>query len=178
MNFLRIYESIDDFEAIERAAWKIAKRKHDDTKAIRRNSGKPYFIHPERVAKLLKDLGAPRVEIIAGLLHDLIEDAGATYEDMIEKFGQDIANIVVELTNDNQAIKAAGKEKYMSQKMIGLSNPALDVKLADVCDNMGDSPGPKQRLRMLQNLNDLITTREPNDIQAKLLDIAFERAEK
>src|SRR5699024_3613869 len=59
-----------------------------------RNSGEPFFIHPFHVALILADLNMDTATIIAGLLHDVIEDTDISYEEMANKFGEEIANLV------------------------------------------------------------------------------------
>jgi (p)ppGpp synthase/HD superfamily hydrolase len=176
LNFDKIRESVlrellQDFEpGMERRAWRYAKRKHDDTHAVRKASGSPYFVHPESAAKLLKDLGASDFIVVSSLCHDLQEDAGATHDDIVEKFGQRVADLVEEVTNDEYASKSVGKERYMNQKMLNMSNDALTVKLADVAHNIVDFPRQDQKDRMLNNVNYVIDNRRLDDIQKKLAD--------
>ena len=171
----RLYEAalrelIDDFYGDERRAWRYSKRKHDDTGAKRKASMLPYFVHPEGAAKLLKDEGASRVEVIASLCHDLVEDAGATLDDIGEKFGPVVASIVSEVTNDDVVLRRLGKERYMNEKLVGLSDEALTVKLADVVYNYNDSPSPGQKERLEKNLDYLVDHRRLDDIHLRLLD--------
>ena len=105
--------------------YKFAKRKHDDTHAIRKFSGDPYFVHPEGVAKIILNIGGTDTEIKAALAHDLIEDAGAVYEDIVEKFGKKVADIVKEITNDNFEISKIGKENFINKELLNVSSPAL-----------------------------------------------------
>src|SRR5947208_3703371 len=59
-----------------------------------RASGDPYFAHPLEVAAILTDLKLDVPTIVTALLHDSIEDTLVTYEDVREKFGEEIANLV------------------------------------------------------------------------------------
>ena len=145
-------EGIDDFPKSNRAMWRFAKRKHDDTKATRKYSGAPYFVHPESVAQIIQAYGGDRALVNCGLAHDLIEDAGVTIEDLAEKFGKKVALIVDELTNDNREISKLGKEAYMSRKLENLSDEALFCKLADQMYNLLDYPNETQAKRILKNL--------------------------
>ncbi|XOQ19062.1 MAG: GTP diphosphokinase [Sporanaerobacter sp.] len=59
-----------------------------------RNSGEKFFIHPYNVAMILADLNMDTSTIIAGLLHDVLEDTDVTYETLVEEFGEEVANLV------------------------------------------------------------------------------------
>lgn len=163
-----LFEIIYDFSQENRPMWRYAKRKHDDTKAIRKVSKEPYFVHPEGVAKIIQDLDADDVTIKAALAHDLIEDAGATYDDIKEKFGKEVADIVNEVTNDNYLIRKIGKEKYISDELIHLSPKALIVKLGDMLYNIEDHPTEQNYKRMKNNVLFLISNRNLNGIALKL----------
>ena len=59
-----------------------------------RNSGEPYVQHPLAVARIVADLGLDDVTVAAALLHDAVEDTGATLDDIERDFGADVAAIV------------------------------------------------------------------------------------
>src|SRR5436309_11549078 len=59
-----------------------------------RKSGEPYLIHPLEVAGLLAQLKLDEASIVAGLLHDTIEDTLATSDEVRDLFGEEIFNIV------------------------------------------------------------------------------------
>src|SRR5215212_9731763 len=59
-----------------------------------RKSGEPYLVHPLEVAGLLADLKLDEASIVAGLLHDTIEDTLATAEELTELFGSEVATLV------------------------------------------------------------------------------------
>ena len=74
----------------------FAKKVHADQK---RESGEPYYIHPEAVALILSELQMDADTVIAGLLHDTVEDGdGITVEMIAEMFGDDIASMVSAVT--------------------------------------------------------------------------------
>lgn len=83
-------------------AYRFTLRKHNDTKAIRRSSGEPYIVHPEAVAEFAIFYGGDEVEIKAALAHDLLEGAGVLPQDLEEKFGKEVLEVVSELTNDKE----------------------------------------------------------------------------
>ena len=59
-----------------------------------RLSGEPYLSHPLAVAYTLADMGFDEPTVAAGLLHDTVEDTGTTIEEIDDKFGEDVADIV------------------------------------------------------------------------------------
>src|SRR5258706_8892304 len=74
-----------------------------------RDDGKtPYAIHLFRVVEYLRTIGDERDEdvLCAALLHDTIEDRGITYDTVAQQFGEEVASLVAELTNDNRLPKA------------------------------------------------------------------------
>lgn len=168
--FEKLFESIYDFSQKERPAYRFAKRKHDDTGIIRKHSGNPYWEHPEGVAKIAKGFGLSDNEIIAAFLHDTVEDAGVELDDIKEKFGDEVAEIISEITNNNLEIRRLGKESYMNKELLNLSNPALNVKLCDFYYNMADFPNEQQKQRMKANLMFLRKNRKLTAVQRDLLD--------
>ena len=169
--FDRLLEAIEDFPKNTRAMYRFAKRRHDDTGAIRKVSKEPYWVHPEGVAKIVMEHGGSDIEIKAAMAHDVLEDTGDTFEDIAEKFGEEVASIVKEVTNDNDEITKIGKEKYISEELCRLSPEALTVKLADMLYNMKDSPTEKNYERMRKNVAFLMMNRHLN---GKHLELAQE----
>ena len=76
-------------------AYDVAYKQHNGQK---RKSGEPYIIHPEAVAKILAELGMDEDTLIAGLLHDVVEDTDFTPEMVEEKFGSDVRHLVEGVT--------------------------------------------------------------------------------
>ena len=84
------YHPSDDISLIEKA-YKVADEAH---KNQMRKSGEPYIIHPLCVAIILADLQLDKESIVAGLLHDVVEDTIMTVSEIEELFGADVALIV------------------------------------------------------------------------------------
>ncbi len=76
-------------------AYEYISEKH---KGQKRKSGEPYIVHPLNVAKILADMNLDSTTVIAGLLHDVLEDTDATYEEIKELFGKEVADIVEGVT--------------------------------------------------------------------------------
>lgn len=116
-------------------AYVYAEASHRGQK--RKFTGKPYFTHVKAVSRIL-EMNQDDPEIVAcGLLHDVIEDTPRTYEDIKKSFGRRIADIVQELTNDQEEIeRMGGKTLYLANKIIRMSSDARTVKLADRFHNV------------------------------------------
>ena len=87
---VRKYHPSDDISMIEKA-YKTAEKAHKDQF---RKSGEPYIIHPLNVAIILADLELDKETIVAGILHDVVEDTIMTEEDLKKEFGEDVALLV------------------------------------------------------------------------------------
>jgi len=107
-----------------------------------RLSGDPYITHPLAVAETLKNWHLDETTIIAGLLHDTVEDGGATREDIIKEFGEEVAQIVDGVTKiTNIRLIGSEQEEFVEnlRKMILVMAKDLRVvlvKLADRLHNM------------------------------------------
>lgn len=84
------YHPSDDISMIEKA-YKVASKAHEGQF---RKSGEPYIIHPLYVAIILADLEMDKETIVAGILHDVVEDTIMTEEQITEEFGAEVAQLV------------------------------------------------------------------------------------
>ena len=94
-----------DREQIE-AAYRLAEEKHREQK---RSSGEPYIIHPLSVAAILVGLGMDSQSVMAGLLHDVVEDTDCTLEDIQKQFGKEVALLI-------DGVTKLGKIPYSSRE--------------------------------------------------------------
>lgn len=151
------------------ATKRYAKARHDRTGIVRRSSGKPYFVHPDGVAQIVTVYGGTNAQIQAAYLHDTMEDTGENYEHLKELFGDEVADIVNEITNDPYEVNRIGKERYISNELCNLSHDALLVKLADMYYNQKDYPSSSQAARQLNSIQYLLNNR--SDLQENELDL-------
>ncbi len=98
-----------------------------------------YIEHPRAVARLLHDEAGVTdpVALQAALLHDTIEDTDVTHTDLVREFGRDVADTVLELTNDPD-VPREGKLSMQVSKARKMSARAAAVKTADKTANLRD----------------------------------------
>ncbi len=119
-------------------AYQFGKKAHDGQL---RKSGDPYFDHCFEVAKILANLKMDATTIIAGLLHDVVEDTGVTMEDVREKFGEEVAQLVDGVTKLGDIKFKSRQEKQAGNFRKMLLSVAEDIrviiiKFADRLHNM------------------------------------------
>lgn len=97
----------------------------------------PYFNHVSEVAWLLaENTDGPDAElVIAGLLHDTIEDTDTSYDELVEEFGVDVANIVLEVSDDKSLEKQIRKQLQIKNAP-KKSDRAKQLKIADKTANL------------------------------------------
>lgn len=145
---VRKYHPSDDISLIEKA-YKIAAEAHANQV---RKSGEPYIIHPLYVSIILADLEMDKETIVAGLLHDVVEDTLYTDEEITEMFGADVALLVDGVTklqhfnmdgeNDNSVGKSPDKVEIQAENLrkmflaMAKDIRVIIIKLADRLHNM------------------------------------------
>jgi (p)ppGpp synthase/HD superfamily hydrolase len=116
-----------------------AMRKHSGQ---RRRDGRPYISHPLRVAESLRVLGGitDMDVLIAGLLHDLIEDTECEWADIERRFGSRVADLVATMTGDMRLPKPQRRQEIVD-RIREASDEAKSIRLADRLDNLTDMQG-------------------------------------
>lgn len=99
----------------------------------------PYVNHLLKVAEALIRIGGERDEalLLAGILHDVLEDTDATHEELARRFGREAADIVLELTDD-MSLPYMERKWLQVEKAHLLSEKARKVRLVDKATNIRD----------------------------------------
>ena len=149
-----------DVEMIKKA-YNFAKEAHKDQK---RESGEPYIIHPVAVAEILAELGMDTNTIMAGLLHDVVEDTKHSYEDIVNMFNEETANLVDGVTKLTKLGEMEYKTKEEQQAdnvrkmLLAMAKDirVIIIKLADRLHNMRTlkfMPANKQKSKSKETLD-------------------------
>ena len=119
-------------------AFFFAEIKHEGQKR-KDERGSPYTDHLRRAYEVLFKIGVCRdtTTLVAAILHDTLEDTETTYDELVEHFGEGVASVVAEVTDDKGLEKHVRKEKQ-KEKASALSREACFVKLADKIANVED----------------------------------------
>ncbi|MDO5362380.1 MAG: bifunctional (p)ppGpp synthetase/guanosine-3',5'-bis(diphosphate) 3'-pyrophosphohydrolase [Blautia sp.] len=135
---VRKYHPSTDISMIQRA-YEIASDAHKDQK---RKSGEPYIIHPLCVAIILADLELDKETIVAGLLHDAVEDTWMTVEEVSDRFSPEVALLVDGVTKLGQLSYSADKVEVQAENLrkmflaMAKDIRVILIKLADRLHNM------------------------------------------
>ncbi len=135
---VRKYHPSTDISMIEKA-YRIAKEAHKDQV---RKSGEPYIIHPLWVGIILADLEMDKETIVAGMLHDAVEDTDMTLEDITKEFGEEVALLVDGVTKLGQLSYSQDKLEVQAENLrkmflaMAKDIRVIIIKLADRLHNM------------------------------------------
>lgn len=167
---VRKYHPSDDISMIEKA-YNIAREAHKDQV---RKSGEPYIIHPLCVGIILADLELDKETIVAGLLHDVVEDTIMTEEEITKEFGSDVALLVDGVTKlqhlhlaDNSGNKTEAQLEMQAENLrkmfmaMAKDIRVIMIKLADRLHNM-------RTLKHMPHEKQIRIARETMDIYAPI----------
>ena len=154
----RYFPNVDG--AFVRSAYDFAEQMHRPQK---RQSGEPYFGHVATVAMILADLRMDVATICTGLLHDTVEDTPATNEQLIELFGEEIANLVDGVTKLSQMELRSKRTKQAEnlQKLVVAISSDVRVLIVKLCD----------RLHNMRTLSAIQRTEKRERISRETLEI-------
>ena len=186
VELVKSYDPDADEDALNRA-YVFAMKKHG---AQLRASGDPYYSHPVEVAGILTKFKLDSSSIIAGLLHDTVEDTDTTIEEIRSLFGEQVAQLVDGLTklamielkskNDKQAENFRKLLLAMSEDI-----RVLLIKLADRLHNMRTLhflQKPEKRARIARETLDIYAPLAERigmqEVKSELEEIAFAELHK
>ncbi len=137
-----LYEYIPNSEHVEKALF-FTQQKHEGQL---RKSGEAYAIHPILVSVFVAYLGGDEDMIIAGLLHDVVEDTCCSIDEVSKEFNSEVAHLVEGLTKimeirDSELIPSNSNEKIISsaltfRKMLLASTNDIRVLVIKLCDRL------------------------------------------
>src|SRR5438270_7614826 len=90
-----------------------------------REDGSPFALHPLEVAGLLSDAGAPDHLVAAGVLHDVVEKTSVTAQDLVERFGPDIARLVLSVSEDDEIAGYARRKAALRRQVAAAGAESL-----------------------------------------------------
>ncbi len=157
------YHPSGDITLIEKA-YKIARDAHKEQV---RKSGEPYIIHPLCVALILADLELDKETIVAGLLHDVVEDTIMTDQEIADVFGSDVAHLVDGVTKLSQLTYEGDKVELQAENLrkmflaMAKDIRVIMIKLADRLHNM-------RTLKHMAKEKQMEKARETMDIYAPI----------
>ncbi len=125
-------------------AIKFAAKTHDlYQKQTRKGKNIAYITHPLTVGIILSLAGASEDVIVAGILHDTVEDSieekKVTAEMLTERFGAEVAEIVLSVTESDKALSWDERKLEALDRICGYSHDSLLVKSADIISNMSET---------------------------------------
>ena len=162
---IRKYHPNTDISMVNKA-YHLAKDAHEGQV---RKSGEPYIIHPLCVAIILADLEMDKETIVAGILHDVVEDTVFTREEITEEFSAEVASLVDGVTKLGQLSYDADKVEVQAENLrkmflaMAKDIRVIIIKLADRLHNM-------RTLKYMKPEKQLEKSRETMEIYSPLAD--------
>ena len=117
------------FDAIEFAV-------HAHCGHFRKGTRTPYIFHPLNVARMLLESGCSEEVVVAGILHDTLEDTPIALEDIQTRFGEDVANLVYLVSEPDKLDTWENRKKHTLMSLESASKEVLLIALADKLDNI------------------------------------------
>jgi len=152
------YQPGADLDLVNRA-YRFSEKSHEGQQ---RASGEPYLSHPLEVAGLLVEFKMDVTTVIAGLLHDVLEDTRATKDDLAREFGPEIADLVDGVTKIGKLAFSSREERQAGnfrKMVVAMAHDlrVLMIKLADRLHNMRtlDYLAPEKAKKIAQETLDI-----------------------
>ena len=132
----------------------------------RRKDGSPYIIHPLAVAQIVAEMGLDTDAILGALLHDCIEDADASFDDIAKQFGKTTAELVEGVTKLTRANFSSSEQEQMEnlRKMFMAMSRDIRVVLIKIADRLHNM----RTMQYQTPAKQIIKCRETMDVYAPL----------
>jgi (p)ppGpp synthase/HD superfamily hydrolase len=137
---------IDESSALARAARLFATRCH--SRQRRASDGARFIEHPLEVARLLREAGCSDVVVAAGLLHDVVEDTAVSADELRERFGADVADLVLAVTEDARVTSYRRRKRLLREQVRRAGDEAALVFAADKISKVRELRGRAARDRV------------------------------
>jgi len=155
---LEAYLEPEQVEEVYRA-YLLGARAHQGQSRV---SGEPYISHPVAVARILSEMRMDADSIIAAILHDVIEDTPTLKENLVDEFGEEVAELVdgvSKLTQIDFRSRAEAQAENFRKMMLAMVKDirVIIIKLADRLHNMRtlDAMPPDKRRRIAHETMDI-----------------------
>ncbi len=180
---VKVYNPSSDDRLLQKAYLFSAMAHEGQT----RYSGEPYLVHPVAVADILSDLKADDIALVAGLLHDVVEDNHAfSLADIGKRFGPEVAHIVEGLTKIEETLPGGEVREWATLRKVILAMVddirVILVKLADrlhnlrTMDALPESKRPAKAVETLEIYAPIAYRLGLGKLKAELEDLAFRHA--
>lgn len=166
-----------DGPMLDTALWQLASafaaRAHRHQ--MRSDGRTPYYSHCVRVAMTVAlKFGCTDDQVLAAaLLHDTIEDTDTDYDDVLKRFGPEVADLVAAMTKDMRLVESQREPAYDAQLADGPWEARL-IKLADVYDNLSDAQTEAARTKLIGKAQRALQLADGDERLAKACQIVHE----
>jgi (p)ppGpp synthase/HD superfamily hydrolase len=133
----------EDRSALARDACVFATRCHARQRRI--SDGASFIEHPLEVARLLRDAGCSEVVVAAGMLHDVVEDTGVGADELRERFGPEVADLVLAVTEDGRVPSYRQRKRLLREQVRRAGDDAAVLFAADKISKIREINGVTRR---------------------------------
>ena len=158
--------NIFDQLPLTRAAWAFAQEVHGEQR--RASDGAPFICHPREVAALLYATGSSDEVVAAGVLHDTVEHTATSVQEIDQRFGSEVAELVGVVTEDPDIRSYRRRKAALREQALAAGDPAAVLFAADKLSKVreyraqlsrstrgGDPPRPRRLTHYAQSLLEL-----------------------
>jgi (p)ppGpp synthase/HD superfamily hydrolase len=138
--------TIEDTSALAHSACVFATHCH--ARQRRASDGASFIEHPLEVARLLRDAGCSEVVVAAGMLHDVVEDTEVGGDELRARFGSEVADLVLAVTEDAQVTSYRRRKRLLREQVRRAGDDAAVLFAADKISKVRELNGATRRDRI------------------------------